>query len=223
MTSQNTSSLISQIYKSRCIILELMQAQNYNISEYDGFSINEINTMKTNNQLDLILSKNPYEEDDDNVIKKEDYEKKIYIKYYLGKSLRPNNLQEMIDDLFYIEEILTKNDTLLVVVKDEVNETLLNTLKHIWESDKIFIILIPLQRLQFNILEHILVPPHRVLNEAEKIKIKNRYNIINDELFPELSRFDPVAKAIGIRPGEVCEITRPSKTAITSFYYRICR
>jgi DNA-directed RNA polymerase subunit H (RpoH/RPB5) len=223
MTSQNTSSLISQIYKSRSVILELMKAQNYNISEYDGFSINEINTMKTNNQLDLILSKNPYEEEEDNVINKEDYEKKIYIKYYLGKSLRPNNLQEMIDDLFYIEEILTKNDTLLVVVKDEVNETLLNTLKHIWESDKIFIILIPLQRLQFNILDHILVPPHRILNEAEKIKIKKRYNIINDELFPELSRFDPVAKAIGIRPGEVCEITRPSKTAISSFYYRICR
>lgn len=223
MTSQNTSSLISQIYKSRDVILELMKAQNYNVSEYNGFSVNEINTMKTNNQLDLILSKNPYEGEEDNVIKKEDYEKKIYIKYYLGKSLRPNNLQEMIDDLFYIEEILTKNDTLLVVVKDEVNETLLNTLKHIWESEKIFIILIPLQRLQFNILEHILVPPHRILNEAEKIKIKNRYNIINDELFPELSRFDPVAKAIGIRPGEVCEITRPSKTAITSFYYRICR
>ena len=226
MTSQNTSSLISQIYKSRDVILELMKAQNYNVSEYNGFSVNEINTMKTNNQLDLILSKNQYEgeeQEEDNVIKKEDYEKKIYIKYYLGKSLRPNNLQEMIDDLFYIEEILTKNDTLLVVVKDEVNETLLNTLKHIWESEKIFIILIPLQRLQFNILEHILVPPHRILNEAEKIKIKNRYNIINDELFPELSRFDPVAKAIGIRPGEVCEITRPSKTAITSFYYRICR
>ena len=223
MTSQNTSSLISQIYKSRGVILELMKAQNYNISEYDGFSVNEINTMKTNNQLDLILSKNPYEEEEENIIKKEDYEKKIYIKYYLGKSLRPNNLQEMIDDLFYIEEILTKNDTLFVVVKDEVNETLLNTLKHIWESDKIFIILIPLQRLQFNILEHILVPPHRILNEAEKIKIKQRYNVINDELFPELSRFDPVAKAIGIRPGEVCEITRPSKTAISSFYYRICR
>jgi DNA-directed RNA polymerase subunit H len=225
MTSQNTSSLISQIYKSRCVLLELMKEQNYNISEYDGFSVNEINTMKINNQLDMILSKNQYEEkiEEENVIKSVNNEKKIYIKYYLGKSLRPNNLQEMIDDLFYIEEILTKNDTLLVVVKDEVNETLLNTLRHIWESDKIFIIIIPLQRLQFNILEHVLVPPHRILNEAEKIKIKKRYNIINDELFPELSRFDPIAKAIGIRPGEVCEITRPSKTAITSFYYRICR
>ena len=71
MTSQNTSSLISQIYKSRCVLLELMKEQNYNISEYDGFSVNEINTMKINNQLDMILSKNQYEEkiEEENVIK----------------------------------------------------------------------------------------------------------------------------------------------------------
>jgi DNA-directed RNA polymerase subunit H len=146
---------------------------------------------------------------------------KIYVKYYLAKALRPNNLQEMIDDLFTVEEVLTKKDTLLIVVKDEINETLSNTLKHIWESDKIFIILQPLKRLQFNILEHVLVPPHRVLSEAEKINIQKRYNI-KDEQFPDISRFDPVAQAIGIRPGEVCEIIRPSKTAISAPYYRIC-
>jgi DNA-directed RNA polymerase subunit H (RpoH/RPB5) len=67
-----------------------------------------------------------------------------------------------------------------------------------------------------------LVPPHRVLDESEKIAIKNRYNIVNDNEFPELSRFDPVAQAIGIRPGQVCEINRPSKTAISAPYYRIC-
>jgi len=239
MASQNTSSIISQIYKSRCVILELMKKQDYDVSDYDGFSINEINTMKTNNQLDMILSKKSSEQKSDEKSdekseekgeekgeefnsSKENNEKKIYIKYYLGKSLRPNNLQEMIDDLFNVEEVLTKKDTLLVVIKDEVNDTLVNTLKHIWESEKIFIILIPLQRLQFNILEHILVPSHRVLSESEKINIKNTYNIIDDNQFPELSRFDPVAKAIGIRPGEVCEIIRPSKTAISAAYYRIC-
>ncbi len=229
MANQNTSSLISQIYKSRGVLLELMKKQDYDVSEYDGFSVNEINTMKTNNQLDMILSKKSEEFKDSNEEKgeelsssKENNQKKIYIKYYLGKSLRPNNLQEMIDDLFNVEEVLTKEDTLLIVVKDELNETLTNALMHIWESDKIFIIIIPLQRLQFNILEHTLVPPHRILNEIEKINVKNRYNIINDEQFPQLSRFDPVAKAIGIRPGEVCEITRPSKTAISALYYRIC-
>lgn len=228
MASQNTSSLISQIYKSRSVLLELMKKQGYNTQDYQGFSVNEVNTMKTNNQLDMILEKyssssekKNHEDENAEDLEQEDSQK-IYIKYYLTKSLRPSNLQEMIDDLFTVEEVLTKRDTLLVVVKDEVNETLLNTVKHIWESEKIFIILLPLKRLQFNILEHILVPPHRVLTSAEKIDVKNRYNIVNDNEFPELSRFDPVAQAIGIRPGEVCVIDRPSKTAISAPYYRIC-
>ena len=224
MASKNTSSLISQVYKSRSVLLDLMLKQDYIVIDYQNFSVNEINTMKLNNQLDMILEKklvsnNTNENADDNI---QPLTKKIYIKYYLGKSLRPNNLQEMLDDLFIVEEVLSKNDTLLVVVKDEVNETLINMLKHIWESEKIFIILIPLRRLQFNILEHNLVPKHRVLNASEKIAIKTQYNIMNDNEFPELSRFDPVAQAIGLRPGEVCEITRPSKTAISALYYRIC-
>ena len=229
MASQNTSSLISQIYKSRSVLLELMKKQNYNVQEYQGFSVNEVNTMKTNNQLDMILekftpgAKIDYDEKGNQEDETEEEQgDKVYIKYYLGKSLRPGNLQEMIDDLFTVEEVLRKKDTLLVVVKDEVNDTLINTVKHIWESENIFIILLPLQRLQFNILEHVLVPEHRVLNEAEKIQVKNRYNIVNDGEFPELSRFDPVAQAIGIRPGQVCEIIRPSKTAVSAPYYRIC-
>lgn len=212
MASQNTSSLISQIYKSRTVLLDLMKQQGYNSHEYEGFSINEVNTMKTNNQLDMILEKN----------QKDGETRKIYIKYYLAKALRPTNLQEMIDDLFIVEEILSKKDTLMIIAKDEVNETLTNTLKHIWESEKIFIIIQPLKRVQFNILNHILVPSHRVISEEEKISIKKKYNIMDDGQFPELSRFDPVAQAIGIRIGEVCEIIRPSKTAISAPYYRIC-
>jgi DNA-directed RNA polymerase subunit H len=227
MASQNTSSLISQIYQSRLVLLGLMKKQGYNISEYEGFSINEVNTMKTNNQLDMMLEKQKEKGEGQTAVEaavegEGDVKPKIYIRYYLAKALRPNNLQEMIDDLFNVEEILTKSDTLLIVLKDEVNETLLNAVKHIWETDQIFIILQPLKRIQFNILDHVLVPVHRVLSTEEKIKIKKRYNIINDVQFPDISRFDPVAQAIGIRPGEVCEIIRPSKTAISSFYYRIC-
>ena len=214
-TVQNTSSLISSIYKSRTILLELMKMQGYDTNDYEGFSVNEVNTMKVNNQLDMILEKSEADLD-------LNYKPKIYIRYYLAKSLRPQNLQEMIDDLFNIEEVLGKNDTLFIVVKDEVNETLVNTLKHIWEQDKIFIVIQNLKRLQFNIMKHKLVPPHRVLNNAEVLVIKRRYNIMDDEQFPIISRLDPVAQAIGIRPGRVCEIIRPSKTAISAPYYRIC-
>lgn len=214
-TAQNTSSLISSVYKSRSILLDLMKMQGYNVDEYEGFSVSEVNTMKTNNQLDMILEKNKVNAD-------EKRQSKIYIRYYLAKSLRPQNLQEMIDDLFNIEEVLTKDDILFIVVKDEVNETLSNAMKHIWEQDGIFIVIQNLKRLQFNILKHELVPPHRVLSVAETLQIRNKYNIMNDNQFPDISRFDPVAQAIGIRPGQVCEILRRSKTAITAPYYRIC-
>jgi len=212
MASHN---LISSIYTSRNVLLELMNKQGYDIKDYQGFSANEINIMKNNNQIDMILEQ--LHPDEDNKRKN-----KVYIRYYLSRSLRPQNLQEMIDDLFNIEEILTKDDTLFIVVKDEVNETLTNVLKHIWEQDKIFIIIQNIKRLQFNILNHVLVPPHRVLKRQEVDIIRRKYNVMDDAQFPEISRFDPVAKAIGIRPGQVCEIIRPSKTAIEAPFYRIC-
>lgn len=214
MTSQ-ISSLTSAVYKSRSILLEQMQSQSFDVGDYSGFSVNEVNTMKTNNQLDMILEKL----DEDPTTKTKG---KIYVRYYLAKALRPANLQEMLDDLFNVEEVLNKTDTLLIVVKDEVNETLINTLKHIWEQDKIFIIIQSLKRLQFNLLNHVLVPHHRILSIPETIQIRTRYNIMSDGQFPDISRFDPVAQAIGIRPGQVCEIIRPSKTAISAPYYRIC-
>ncbi len=49
-----------------------------------------------------------------------------------------------------------------------------------------------------------------------------RYNITDKSQFPQISRFDPVAKAICLRPGQVCKIIRPSKTAIETTYYRFC-
>lgn len=208
-----SSSLISSIFKSRQILLEIMKSQGYNVSDNVDFNINEINAMHNNKQLDMILEK------DDEINKRKN---KIYIRYYLAKILRPQNIQEMIDDLFNTEEILTKSDTLYIVVKDEPNETIIKMLKQVWEQDEIFIIVQCIKRLQFNILNHVSVPPHRKLSLTETIAIRQRYNIMDDTQVPELSRFDPVAVAIGIRPGELCEIIRPSKTSITSLYYRIC-
>ena len=211
----NVFDFIKLIYNSRKNVLELMEKQGYNIEDYSNFSINEVNSMKTNNQLDMLLEK---KEEDTNTKRKN----KIYIRYYLGKSIRPSNLQEMIDDLFNLEEILKKEDTLFIIIKDEINETLTNELKHIWERDGIFIVIESIKRLQFNILNHTLVPKHDVISETEVLEIMKKYNITNKIQFPDISRFDPVSRAIGLRPGQVCKITRYSKTAIETFYYRIC-
>jgi DNA-directed RNA polymerase subunit H len=195
--------------------LELLEEQGYNINDYSNFSINEVNAMFQNKQLDILLEKKVEEEDTKR-------KKKIYIKYYLTKTIRPSNVQEMIDDLFHLEEILVKQDTLYVIIKDEINETLTNELKHIWEKDGIFVVIESIKRLQFNILNHKLVPNHRVMDNNEVEEIMKKYNIKDKTQFPDISRFDPVARVIGLRPGKVCHITRSSKTAIEANYYRAC-
>jgi DNA-directed RNA polymerase subunit H len=216
MASQNSSILISQIFTSRKIILELMEKQGYNVNDYVNFSVNEVNSMKQNNQLDMLL------ETSDEKVTNENPKKKIYIRYYLNSRPAAKNIQEMIDDLFNLTETLKKTDTLFIIIKDEPNETLINELKHIWESEGIFIVIESIKRLQYNILNHQLVPAHRVLLDSEVKDIMKKYNITDIVQFPDISRFDPVARVIGLRPGQVCHIIRPSKTAIETNYYRVC-
>jgi len=185
-----------------------MEKQNYNVSEYSNFSINEVNSMFNNDQMDMILEN--------------DNERKIYIRYNLGSKINESVILNFVEDLFYLSETLQKSDTLFIITKEELNDPLSNVLKQIWEKEKVHIVIESIARLQFNILNHNLVPNHRIMNDNEVSAMMEKYNILSLEQLPEINRFDPVAKLIGIKPKEVCEIKRPSKSAIESYYYRVC-
>lgn len=207
--SANNNVLINELFNARTYVLELMQEQGYDVSKYTGFSIREINALFLHDRLDMLLE-HPQSR------------RKMYIRFYLAKTLRHNHLAEMIDDLFDFSKTLSKEDTLFIVTKDEINDTLHNELRQVWEKDKVFIVAESLARLQFNILKHELVPPHQIMNDADVLAMMQKYNLSDKSQLPDISRFDPVAKAICIRPGQVCRILRPSKTAIFAPFYRVC-
>jgi len=217
LATQNTSNstFINSIYTARKILLELMNDQGYNVEDYSQFSFNELTAMYQNKQLDMLLEK----KEEDSATKRKN---KIYIRFYLGKVIRPTNIHEMIEDLYHVEEVLQKEDTLMVIIKDDMNDTLMNELMHIWESEGIFVVVQSIKRLQFNILKHSFVPKHTLMNSTEISEMLSKYNITDKNLLPEISRFDPVSQAICLRPDQVCKITRPSKTAIEAPYYRWC-
>ena len=52
------SGEILTIYKSRTMVLELLQDQGYNTEDYDEFSVTEVNSLVKNKQLDMLLTKN---------------------------------------------------------------------------------------------------------------------------------------------------------------------
>ena len=207
-TKSQHSSTLSRLYKSRKTILSLAQKRGFNIDDYKNFNVNEINTLYINNQMDILL------ENEDG--------KKLYIKYFINNKIGPKNIYEIIDDLFKLEEVLDLEDELIIVNKDKCSDSLYSLISTIYNKDKIYFNLYNYNNYLFNILEHDHVPPHRVLTNKEKLEISKEYNITQDSQYPEISRFDPVAIAIGLRPGELCEIIRSSPTALTTKYYRLC-
>lgn len=209
-----SSSFFSNLYKSRNVLIDVLESTGYDVSEYFGFTANHLHAMLKNNQLDML-------------IKRSVDGKQVYVKYFeiTGKStkmLRNSTIDDMIEDLFQLENILTKKDDLWIVSLGAANDTITSHLKYLWEHDHIYVNVISLPHLQFNVLEHSMVPNHRIMSKAEIDEFKKKYNIQNNSEIPEISRFDPVSRAIGLRPNQLCEITRSSKNAITALYYRVC-
>ena len=209
MSSKSDYGIISRLATSRKTLLTQLADLGYDVSSYNNFSINEVNIMAQNKQQDML-------------IKNTETGNKMYVSYYVEKALRPQNIHDMIEDLFHIEKVLTTADILTIVVKDYPNDTLVNLLMNIYANDDIFINILYLDQLQFNVLEHSLVPVHRKLSKAEADEIMKKYNIKSGDQMPQISRFDPPAQAIGLKPGDICHIIRPSKISVNLDSYRIC-
>lgn len=198
------------IYNSRKTVLSQLEEQGYTIGDYDMFSINEIDAMYRTNQLDMLLTK------------KSDG-KKAYVKYLIKiKQLRKDNLDQLVEDLYEVEQVLEKKDTLIVIVNEEPNDTIVTKIKYLYDHSGMFIVMHNIRRLQYDLLQHELVPYARIMTPEEVEELKLKYHISSISQLPEISRFDPQALALGLRPGEVIKIERKSNTAMNYNYYRYC-
>lgn len=209
MATVNSTSL-TKIYNSRNTILEILGKFGYETKDVSGLKINEINVMKINNQLDMLLEN-------------KQKSTKIYIHYHFENTIKLANIQNMVEDLFYLTQTLTKKDVLFIIKEEDMNSTTISDLKLLYETDGIFIVVENIKRLQFNILNHKLQPKFHIIDDDKEIQqLMKKYNILDISQFPEIARTDPVARVLCLRPGQILQCERTSKTAITSNYYRLC-
>ena len=205
-----TNNRILKLFKSRNTLIEQLDNLDYDISNFSEFSINEIDAMNNNDQLDMTISH-----------RKTDA--KLYVKHYFNsKQINRANLDNVIEDLYNIDNILNKKDTLVVIIDDEPNDTIITRIRYLHDHDGIFVIIHNINRLQYNILNHSFVPKCTILGDTEVVELKKRYNILSNKQLPEISRFDPQALVMCMRPGQICKFNRDSSTAMFYDYYRIC-
>lgn len=206
----SNNNQILNIYKSRKNLLEIVKSLGYDVEDYEVFNINEIDAMVSNEQLDMLIE-NPNEK------------RKIYIKYHLSsKQVRQGMLDDLIEELYNIENVLEKKDTLIIITEDEPNDSIVSKLKYIYDHDEIFVVIHNIHRLQFNILQHNLVPKCNILSEEDENNLMIELKIKTKKQLPEISRFDPQALALCLRPGNIAKFTRKSITALETVYYRVC-
>jgi DNA-directed RNA polymerase subunit H (RpoH/RPB5) len=225
MSLSNTDIL--SIYNSRKTLIDVfitvnddMYYEYPNYKDYDSFNINEVEAMAKNDQLDMLLVSQ--------------IKPNIYVKYMLTRStIRLQAIDDLVETLFEIENTLKKTDTLIIVVNDEPNDSMIAKLRHLFDERGIFIVMHNINRLQQNLLKHTLVPNHRVVSSelyedlngketSELDQLMTKYKLKNLNQLPEISRFDPIALLTMLRPGQVCEINRKSATSVSTLYYRIC-
>jgi len=187
----------------------------YDCSSYEYFSMEELDVIQKNGNLDFMVVKG---------------NEKCYVKYMTedsntknpANSVKKLNISNIIDTMFTQEGLLTEKDTLVLITNDYSVDSIHKALKNIWELKQIYVVLFDLKQLQLNVLKHRLVPKHVKLSALEKTDLYQTLNIEEDKQLPEISRFDPVAKTLFLRPGEVCRITRFDKISYTNEFYRVC-
>lgn len=216
MSKENQDFDFNVIYKSFTNILKNLNHQGYNIEGEKDVSLEELqNRIETSNINFLVESETG---------------EKCYVIYHIMKQLRPSHIHEYVEDIYEFRELLKNTDQLIIITKDNFNfsnnsglsDTVEKTINNIYQDSKFYINVFPISTLQFCVIEHTLVPIHVKLNEQQVTDFMKKYKITKLSNIPTISKFDAVSKAIGLKPGEICEITRQSKTVIESKYFRIC-
>jgi len=216
------------IFRSREIILDMIEGRGFNVDSYRQISKDDIfllfnqyykKTAISNvvGSLDILVKK----------VNEKGKEEKLFVKYKLDDKFKKNkSFQQQIMSIF--EEPLTKDDCLIILnyeaveFKPSKKDSNIETFNdYMYNNYGYFIQLYGIKNFLFNVSKHDSVPKHEYITNKEVKEILLKYNI-QFKNFEEIRREDPQAKFIGLRPNQVCKITRASTSSIYSIVYRKC-
>lgn len=218
------SETLDLIVRSRPTILTILSDRGYNVDAYKGISPEEVFRLAVTTQNLLRINASARNERGENAAPKE----RAVVLYWVESNYRAKLDAELAkvwagkgpDDP---DRLDPEKDELIVIIAEPFHENFhAKSVAH-WLSMKARVSFFPLKNIISNPAKHTFVPPHRKLSEEELATVMKGLHMKSRGEFPHIKfHADMQARVLGLAPGDVVEVRRPSETCGEYIYYRVC-
>jgi DNA-directed RNA polymerase subunit H (RpoH/RPB5) len=209
------------IYKSRQTLLKILKDKGYNTKPYEKFGPFEIEMMISSDKEHALNMELTRELPEDSTLPRE-----CLVEYAIPrvKSRLAGFIRKLlVDDETGKTLIDPKKTEIVVITLEPIGDTFHVTALNQWAQKNIRISFFDAHALTLNPLDHMLVPKHEIVPEDQHAELLKMYNMTSKLNLPVI-RFheDPIARILGLTPGSIVKITRPSPSAGVYTLYRVC-
>jgi DNA-directed RNA polymerase subunit H (RpoH/RPB5) len=210
-----------ELYKARKTILLYLKRAGFHTIEYDHVTPGEMDILCALNEI-TIQVKHTTEDAVVLVVFQTDTTAftKTSLQKIVGTYFEPQSNQPTV--------LRPEKDRLVLVSMHAISESVASAVAHYYDDRhpgvRFHVTVFSLPQLQFDIFSITnLVPPTYLLDdEQERQTVLDQFHVSSLDQLPTIARDDPVAKSMFLKVGQMIKIVRPSLSAGTTLYYRIC-
>jgi DNA-directed RNA polymerase subunit H (RpoH/RPB5) len=214
-------SVVDVIVRSRQTTLDILEDRGYDTTPYRNIAVEQLLTFIEGGKaqaMDMYVNKRP----DSNA----PCERAVVV-YQLINPIRLR-LGTFTRDIYTIaqdnsaDRLVNKTDDVIVVINEPYHEAFDKASMQLWQQYKARMTFFHIKQLVVHLGRHVLVPPHRKLSPEEAKEEMARLRVTQRSQLPLIKYHDIQARILGLVPGDMVEILRPSPTAGVARVLRIC-
>jgi DNA-directed RNA polymerase subunit H (RpoH/RPB5) len=199
---------IDALYRSRVTLLSLLKMRGYDVTPFERFSPREIELMSnTKGALDFVA---------------ESEDKRYARIIYAAPRFNKTKMDEFIEDLGLDSEEIEASEFVVMLVDPIVDAHHASALQH-WLKNKIRVSFFNIFQLTHNPLDWEYGPKYEIIPQEKHTELLKALRCTSkSQLMVIRYHADHSARCLGLVPGDIIKVIRPSANVGESIVYRVC-
>ena len=207
---------LNNILRSRPIVLEVLRDRGFDTTPFEHELPKDLIAKAGApllNEIELELLRIQ--------VSSKDGKDKAHVLYWMGVVRHKLNDKEKFEKL--LPEGIAENDQIIILLNEPLHEAFHAMAIRRWVHKKEQVSFFDIRQLMSNPIHHSMVPPHRKITSDEMEPLLETLLVKSKMELPHIKyHIDIQARILGLVPGDIVEITRPSSTVGEYKVYRIC-